>query len=64
MSGLLYKALGLEFLRDIINDLQKASSQLEIYFFGVGAFARNVWYASDDKHPKGTKDVDIYNMYA
>jgi len=59
MSKILYKTLGSSSLKDIINDLQKASAQLGVDFFGVGALARNVWYVSNDEHARDTKDVDF-----
>jgi hypothetical protein len=36
MSNLLYSALQNSHLKDIVHDLQKAASELEINFFGVG----------------------------
>lgn len=59
MSKILYNALGSTSLKDIVNDVQKASMQLGVDFFGVGALARNVWYVSNDENPRGTKDVDF-----
>lgn len=59
MSNLLYSALQNSHLKDIVHDLQKAASELEIDFFGVGALARNVWYVSNNEQARGTKDVDF-----
>lgn len=59
MSKLLYEAFESPYLKNIISDVQKASAQLGIDFFGVGALARNVWYVSNDKESRGTKDVDF-----
>ncbi len=59
MSKILYEALGNAHLKNIIKDVQIASSLLEIDFFGVGALARNIWYVSNNQHPRGTKDVDF-----
>lgn len=59
MSKIFYKALGNTHLKDVIKDVQTASSRLGIDFFGVGALARNIWYVSNDGHPRGTKDVDF-----
>ncbi len=59
MSKLFYKALGSASLKDIISDINAASTQLDVDFFGVGAFARNVWYVSNNEASRGTKDVDF-----
>ncbi|WMX14959.1 hypothetical protein [Aureispira sp. CCB-E] len=59
MSKLFYDSLGTTNLKDIIIDLQKAAKELDFDFFGVGALARNVWYASNDEVPRGTKDIDF-----
>jgi predicted nucleotidyltransferase len=59
MSNLLYSALQNSHLKDIVHDLQKAASELEINFFGVGALACNVWYVSNNEQARGTKDVDF-----
>ncbi len=59
MSNLLYNALQNSHLKDIIHDLQKAASELEIVFFGVGALARNTWYIANNEQARGTKDVDF-----
>jgi predicted nucleotidyltransferase len=59
MSSLLYKTLQSSHLKDIVHDLQKAASELEVDFFGVGALARNVWYVSNNEPPRGTQDVDF-----
>lgn len=59
MSKIFYKALGSSSLKDIISDVQKASTQLGVDFFAVGALARNVWYVSNDEDARGTKDVDF-----
>lgn len=55
----LYEALGNPYLRNIIADTMEAAQELGIEFFGVGALARNIWYAENDLAPRGTKDVDF-----
>jgi predicted nucleotidyltransferase len=59
MSKIFYKALGNTHLKEIINDLQTAATELSIDFFAVGALARNYWYVSNDKRPRGTQDFDF-----
>ncbi len=59
MSEILYSALKNVHIKEILADLQKASSELEIDFFGVGALARNVWYVEDGEPARGTKDLDF-----
>ena len=59
MSKLFYNSLGTTHLKDIITDLQKAAKELNFDFFGIGALARNIWYASNDAPPRGTKDIDF-----
>lgn len=55
----IHDALGNEYLKQIISDTVKASNDLGIDFFGVGALARNIWYVENDMPPRGTKDVDF-----
>lgn len=55
----LYEALGNKYLKNIISDAIKASNELGLDFFGVGALARNIWYVENDLSPRGTKDVDF-----
>lgn len=42
MSKILYDALRTPGIKTIIHDLQEASNELGIDFFGIGALARNV----------------------
>jgi len=55
----IHDALGNEYLKQIISDTVRASNDLGIGFFGVGALARNIWYVENDMPPRGTKDVDF-----
>lgn len=55
----IYRALGNEYLKNIIADVIQASTALDIDFFGVGALARNIWYIENDLTARGTKDVDF-----
>lgn len=55
----LYEALGNPYLKNIISDTIEAATELSIDFFGVGALARNVWYAENSLTPRGTRDVDF-----
>ncbi|AFM03561.1 hypothetical protein Fleli_1123 [Bernardetia litoralis DSM 6794] len=59
MSKLLYNALQVPSLREVINDLREVCEKLEIDFFGIGALARNVWYLDNEKEARGTRDVDF-----
>ena len=59
MSKIIYDALGSPYLKQILSDVKMVADQLDIDFFGIGAFARNVWYAENDEPARGTKDVDF-----
>ena len=59
MSKLLYNALQTPSLKEVINDLRKVCKKLEIDFFAIGALARNIWYLSNEKEARGTRDVDF-----
>ncbi|WP_338769044.1 hypothetical protein WAF17_09070 [Bernardetia sp. ABR2-2B] len=59
MSKLLYNALQTSSLKQVINDLRKVCKKLNIDFFAIGALARNIWYVSNEKEARGTRDVDF-----
>jgi predicted nucleotidyltransferase len=59
MSKILYSALRTPGIKTILHDLQEASNELGIDFFGIGALARNVWFISNNEQARGTKDVDF-----
>ncbi|WP_020566767.1 hypothetical protein [Neolewinella persica] len=59
MSKIIYDALRSPYLKQILSDVKMVADQLSVDFFGVGAFARNVWYVANDEPSRGTKDVDF-----
>ncbi|WP_338789934.1 hypothetical protein [Bernardetia sp. MNP-M8] len=59
MSKLLYNALQVPSLKEVVNDLREVCEKLEIDFFGIGALARNIWYLDNEKEARGTGDVDF-----
>lgn len=54
-----YDALKVDGLKDVLEAIATACSQLDIDFFLVGAVARNIWYANSNKKIRGTEDIDF-----
>ncbi len=54
-----YDALAVNGLREVLIQVSEACNQHDIDFFTVGAIARNIWYASNNENPSGTKDIDF-----
>ncbi len=59
MSKISYDALAVVGLKDVLIQISETCNELNIDFFIVGAVARNIWYASHNKSPTGTQDVDF-----
>lgn len=59
MSKIGYDELAVDGLKKILNQISTLCKRLDIDFFIVGAVARNVWHASHDEIPQGTKDIDF-----
>lgn len=54
-----YDALKAPGLKDILEQVSRTCNAIGVDFFMVGAVARNVWFASHEKFPRGTKDIDF-----
>jgi len=59
MSKIKYDALAIDGLKEVFIQISETCKELEIEFFIVGAIARNIWYVSNDKNSRGTKDIDF-----
>lgn len=59
MSKIEYDALAIDGLKEVFIQISETCKELEIEFFIVGAIARNIWYVSNDKNSRGTKDIDF-----
>lgn len=42
-----------------LQEITAACNRLQINYFIVGAIARNIWLASNEEKPSGTKDIDL-----
>lgn len=54
-----YDALAVDGLKKPLAEITLACRPLGINFFIVGAIARNIWLATHDKSPSGTRDIDF-----
>lgn len=54
-----YESLAVEGLKQPLEEISYACQALGINFFIVGAIARNIWLATNDESPTGTKDIDF-----
>ena len=54
-----YEALAVDGLKKPLAEIATACKKHEINFFIVGAIARNIWLATNDERPTGTKDLDF-----
>jgi len=54
-----YDALAVDGLKKPLTEISLACKRLAINFFIVGAIARNIWLATHDKSPSGTRDIDF-----
>ena len=58
-SKISYDALKAPGLEEILGQVSATCKAIGIDFFMVGAVARNVWFASHEEFPRGTKDIDF-----
>jgi predicted nucleotidyltransferase len=54
-----YDSLAVEGLKKPLEEIASTCKELGINFFIVGAIARNIWFATNDERPTGTKDIDF-----
>ena len=54
-----YDSLAVEGLKKPLEEIASTCKELGINFFLVGAIARNIWLATNDERPTGTKDIDF-----
>jgi predicted nucleotidyltransferase len=54
-----YDSLAVEGLKRPLEEVATACKNLGINFFIIGAIARNIWLATNDQRPSGTKDIDF-----
>ena len=59
MSKLIYEALQVRGLREVITTISTICQPLGLDFFCVGALARNIWYVDHNAPARGTRDVDF-----
>lgn len=57
--NLSYDALKAPGLQDVLHQVSSTCRAVGVDFFMVGAIARNVWFASHEEFPRGTKDIDF-----
>ena len=54
-----YDSLAVEGLKRPLEEVATVCKNLGINFFIIGAIARNIWLATNDQRPSGTKDIDF-----
>jgi len=54
-----YDSLAVEGLKKPFEEIATVCKNHGINFFIVGAIARNIWFATNDERPTGTKDLDF-----
>lgn len=54
-----YDSLSVKGLKRPLEEIATACKNHGINFFIVGAIARNIWLATNDERPSGTKDIDF-----